>query len=93
MEWMVGLHVCLCTTCMSGVERVQKNAQDSWELEVPGDVSHHVGAGNHTLLFYKSSHDINHSDHRISLKDSDFEYVGRSTYEQNRDARMCYREH
>lgn len=47
---MVGFHVCLGTACMSGVDRSQKNAQDSLELEDPGDMSHHVGAGNHTLL-------------------------------------------
>lgn len=50
IEWVVGLHVCLGITYMSGVDRGRKSAQDSLELEVPGDVSHHVGAGNHTLL-------------------------------------------
>lgn len=51
IEQMVGLHVCLGTACTSGVDRGWKSAWDSLGLEVPSDVSHHVGAGNHTLLF------------------------------------------
>lgn len=47
---MVGLHVCLGTACVSGVDRgVEECTDRTLELEVPGDVSHHVGAGNHTL--------------------------------------------
>lgn len=38
------LHVCLCTTCMPGVQRDQKVPNSHMELELEMVVSSHVGA-------------------------------------------------
>lgn len=44
--WVFGLHVCLCTACMSGIHAGQKRGSDllEWGLEVV--MSHHVGSGS-----------------------------------------------
>ena len=49
------LHVCLCTMCVHGAQRVQKRASDALRLELQMDMNCHVGAGNGNHVFWKIS--------------------------------------
>lgn len=48
------MHVCLCTTCLSGAYRGQKRASDLLGLQLQMVVSCHMGAGNQTQVFGKN---------------------------------------
>lgn len=49
------MYVCLCTTCIFGEHRGQKMVSDPLGLELHMIVSLHVGSGNQTQVFGKSS--------------------------------------
>lgn len=46
---MFCLHVCICTTCVSGASRGQKRVSDPVELELQMLLSYHVGSGKQNL--------------------------------------------
>lgn len=49
------LHVCLCTTFMSGALRVHRKASDPLERELQVVVNHHVSSGTRTWVLCKKS--------------------------------------
>ena len=48
------LNIYLCTTSVPGIFRDQKWALDHQELDLQTSVSHHLGAGNKTLVLWKN---------------------------------------
>lgn len=46
---------CLCTMCVPGTDRSQKEASATLELELQMDASHHKDAENQTLVLWKTS--------------------------------------
>jgi hypothetical protein len=53
--WVFCLLAYLCTTCMSGALGGQKKMSDLLELKLWPIVSYHVGTGDQTQVFWKSS--------------------------------------
>lgn len=45
----------MCADVPTGAHRSQKKSLDPLELDLWTAVSHHMGAGNHTQVFHKSS--------------------------------------
>lgn len=53
--WVLFLHVCLCTTCMTVACEGQQRALNLLELELQIFVNHCVSAGNKTQVLYVAS--------------------------------------
>ena len=52
---LLGLHVCMCTICISDASGGQRKAADLLKLELRMIVSHHVGSGNQTWVICVSN--------------------------------------
>lgn len=50
---MFYLHVCMCVTCVPGIQGSKKRALGPLELDLWMIVSHHVDAGNQTQVIRK----------------------------------------
>lgn len=53
--WVFCLHAWLCSTCVSGIRRGQKQALGPLELESWMLISYHVGADNQALVLWKAA--------------------------------------
>lgn len=56
----LGLHLCLCTTCMSNVHTGQQGASDPLELDLQPVVNHGVGSVIEPRVLWKKADALSH---------------------------------